>query len=123
LDENGDFPEAEKPLLVDSVAAAAGGLVSASSATSYVESTAGVSVGGRSGLVVVVTGILFLLALPFVALVEAIPGAATAPALIIVGLLMMSVLAEDEGVDKGGRSRNIDFSNMEDSFPVALTML
>ncbi|HWV24555.1 MAG TPA: NCS2 family permease [Thermomicrobiales bacterium] len=123
LDENGDFPDAEKPLLVDSVAAAAGGFVSASSATSYIESTAGVSVGGRSGLVVVVTGLLFLLALPFVALVEAIPGAATAPALIVVGLLMMSVLAEDEGVDRHGQKRGIDFSNMEDSFPVALTML
>lgn len=123
LDEHGDFPDAEKPLLIDSVAAAAGGFVSASSATSYIESTAGVSVGGRSGLVVVVTGILFLLALPFVALVEAIPGAATAPALIVVGLLMMSVLSEDEGVDRSGQKRGIDFGNMEDSFPVALTML
>lgn len=123
LDENGEFPDAEKPLLVDSVAAAAGGFVSASSATSYIESAAGVSVGGRSGLVVVFTGILFLLALPFVALVEAIPGAATAPALIVVGLLMMNVLSDDEGVDKHGKKRGIDFSNMEDSFPVALTML
>jgi len=123
LDENGEFPDAEKPLLVDSVAAAAGGFVSASSATSYIESAAGVSVGGRSGLVVVFTGILFLLALPFVALVEAIPGAATAPALIVVGLLMMNVLSDDEGVDKHGQKRGIDFSNMEDSFPVALTML
>ncbi len=123
LDEDGELPEAEKPLLVDSVAAIAGGVVSSSSATSYVESAAGVSVGGRSGLVVVVTGILFLLALPFVALVEAIPGVATAPALIVVGLLMMNVLSEDDGVDKEGRKRGIDFSNMEDAFPVALTML
>jgi AGZA family xanthine/uracil permease-like MFS transporter len=124
LDENGELPDAEKPLLVDSVAAVAGGLVSSSSATSYIESAAGVSVGGRSGLVVVVTGLLFLLALPFVSLVEAIPGSATAPALIVVGLLMMSVLSEDEGgVDRTGTRRGIDFGNMEDSFPVALTML
>ncbi len=124
LDENGELPDAEKPLLVDSVAAVAGGLVSSSSATSYIESAAGVSVGGRSGLVVVVTGLLFLLVLPFVSLVEAIPGAATAPALIVVGLLMMSVLSDDEGgVDRTGTRRGIDFGNMEDSFPVALTML
>jgi adenine/guanine/hypoxanthine permease len=122
LDENGEFPEAEKPLLVDSIAAAAGGMMSASSATSYVESTAGVSVGGRSGLVVVVTGVLFLLSLPFVALVEAIPAAATAPALIIVGLLMVSALSEDENGRSAGR-RGIDFSNMEDAFPIVLTML
>lgn len=120
LDENGEFPDADKPLLVDSLAAVAGGLFSASSATSYIESTAGVSVGGRSGLVVVVTGILFLLSLPLVSLVDAIPGAATAPALIVVGLLMMSVLGErDESV--GGRHA-IDFTNIEESFPVALTI-
>lgn len=124
LNEKGEFPDAEKPLLVDSLAATAGGFVSASSATSYIESAAGVSVGGRSGLVVVVTGLLFLLALPFVSLVEAIPGAATAPALIVVGLLMMSVLSDDEGgVDQTGTRRGIDFRNMEDSFPVAFTML
>jgi adenine/guanine/hypoxanthine permease len=88
-----------------------------------VESTAGVSVGGRSGLVVVVTGLLFLLALPFVSLVEAIPAAATAPALIIVGLLMVSVLSEDDDGHSLGRTRGIDFSNIEDAFPVVLTML
>lgn len=119
LDDEGELPEAEKPLLVDSLAAIAGGVVSSSSATSYVESTAGVSVGGRSGLVVVVTGILFLLSLPFVAIVEAIPAVATAPALIVVGLLMMNVLSEDEH----GSKRGIDFGNIEDAFPVALTML
>ena len=123
LDENGRLPDAEKPLLVDSLAAAAGGAVSASSATSYIESAAGVSVGGRSGLVVVVTGLLFLLSLPFVALVEAIPAAATAPALIVVGLLMVGVLAEDEEGRGLGRIRGIDVGNMEESFPVVLTML
>lgn len=119
LNDEGEFPEADKPLFVDSVGAIAGGFVSSSSATAYVESSAGVSVGGRSGLVVVITGILFLLSLPFVAIVEAIPAVATAPALIVVGLLMMSVLTEDEP----GSERGIDFSDIEDAFPVTLTMV
>lgn len=123
LDEEGEFPDADKPLLIDSLAAVAGGAVSASSATSYIESTAGVSVGGRSGLTVVFTGLLFLLALPFVALVGAVPAVATAPALIVVGLLMMNVLGDEEKVDTEGRKRSIDWTNMEDAFPVALTML
>lgn len=123
LDDKGELPESEKPLLVDSLAAVAGGVFSSSSATSYIESTAGVSVGGRSGLTVVVTGLLFLLALPFVALVGAVPAVATAPALIVVGLLMMSTLADDEGTDRDGRKKGIDWTNMEDAFPVALTML
>lgn len=123
LDEDGEFPDADKPLLIDSIAAVAGGAVSASSATSFVESTAGVSVGGRSGLTVVFTGLLFLLALPFVAMVGAVPAVATAPALIVVGLLMMNVLADDESLDTEGRKKSIDWTNMEDAFPVALTML
>lgn len=123
LDEKGELPEADKPLLVDSLAAVAGGMLSASSATSYIESTAGVSVGGRSGLTVVFTGLFFLLALPFVALVGAVPAVATAPALIVVGLLMMNVLADEEGHDRSGQRKGIDWNNMEDAFPVALTML
>lgn len=123
LDERGELPDADKPLLIDSLAAVAGGMMSASSATSYVESTAGVSVGGRSGLTVVFTGMFFLLALPFVALVGAVPAVATAPALIVVGLLMMNTLGEDEGEDRGGQKKGIDWTNMEDAFPVALTML
>lgn len=118
LDENGELPDAQKPLLIDSLGAVGGGLVSSSSATSYVESTAGVAAGGRSGLVVVVTGILFLLMIPFVSLVEAIPGVATAPALIVVGLLMLGVLADDEA----GKEK-IDWNSMEDAFPIGLTML
>jgi adenine/guanine/hypoxanthine permease len=97
----------------------AGGLVSASSATTYIESAAGVSVGGRTGLVSVVTGLLFLLALPFVSLVGAIPEVATAPALIIVGVLMVGVLSEGAA----GRPGTIDFRNLEDAVPVVLTML
>ncbi|HEU0163901.1 MAG TPA: NCS2 family permease, partial [Thermomicrobiales bacterium] len=126
LDENGQLPDAEKPLLVDSVAAIAGGVVSSSSATSYIESAAGVSVGGRTGLVVVTTGALFLLALPFVALVNAIPGVATAPALIVVGFLMTGVLSEQESVGADGRiqkTKAINFGDIEEGLPVILTML
>src|SRR5215213_3050696 len=94
LDDKGELTDAQRPLLVDSLGAVAGGLVSASSATTYIESAAGVAAGGRTGLVSVVTGVLFLLALPFVSLVGAIPAAATAPALIVVGVLMVGVLSE-----------------------------
>ena len=117
LNKEGELEDAQKPLLVDSLGAVAGGLASASSATTYIESAAGVAAGGRTGLVSVVTGILFLLALPFVALVNAIPAVATAPALIVVGVLMVGVLAG------GANGRTIDFRNLEDALPVVLTML
>nr|MDQ3043858.1 NCS2 family permease [Chloroflexota bacterium] len=111
LNERGQLPDAKRPLLVDSLAAVAGGATSASSATSYIESAAGVSIGGRTGLVSVVTGLLFLLALPFVAIVNAVPAAATAPALIVVGVLMVSVLSS--GI-AGGRGP-IDFGDIEEA--------
>jgi AGZA family xanthine/uracil permease-like MFS transporter len=126
LDRNGELTDAQRALVVDSVGAFAGGMVSASSATTYVESAAGVSVGGRTGLVSVVTGILFLLALPFVALVSAVPSVATAPALIVVGVLMVSVLTEQEHTMPDGtvfKTGGINFTRIEDSIPVVLTML
>lgn len=126
LNERGDFPEANKPLLIDSLAAVTGGVMSSSSATTYIESASGVAVGGRTGLVSVVTGVLFLLALPFVSLVEAVPQAATAPALIFVGFLMVSVLSERESVSREGRTvrtRGVDFNDLESGLPVVLTML
>ncbi len=119
LDTSGQMRGAQRPLLVDSVAAIAGGAASASSATSYIESLAGVEAGGRTGLVSVTTGALFLLALPFVNLVSAIPSAATAPALIIVGILMASALTDTEA----GSGRRIDLSDLEISVPVVLTIL
>jgi AGZA family xanthine/uracil permease-like MFS transporter len=126
LNADGELEDSQRPLLVDSLGAVAGGLASSSSATTYIESAAGVAAGGRTGLVAVVTGILFLLALPFVALVDAIPTVATAPALIIVGVLMVSVLSQGERDAPAGspaRSNAIDFRNMEDALPVVLTML
>jgi adenine/guanine/hypoxanthine permease len=126
LGPKGEFIGAQRVLLVDSLAAVAGGLVSASSATTYIESASGVSVGGRTGLVSVVTGILFLLSLPFVGLVTAVPGVATAPALIVVGILMVGVLAERDVVGADGttvKRGGVDFGDLEDAVPVVLTML
>jgi adenine/guanine/hypoxanthine permease len=119
LNDKGELEDSQKPLLVDSLGAIGGGLVSASSATTYIESAAGVAAGGRTGLVAVVTGVLFLLALPFVALVGAIPTVATAPALIVVGVLMVGVLSEGAA----GKRERIDFGNLEEALPVVLTML
>ncbi len=119
LNDKGELEDSQRPLLVDSLGAIGGGLVSASSATTYIESAAGVAAGGRTGLVAVVTGVLFLLALPFVALVGAIPTVATAPALIVVGVLMVGVLSEGAA----GQRPRIDFGNLEDALPVVLTML
>jgi AGZA family xanthine/uracil permease-like MFS transporter len=96
LDERGEMPELGKPLLVDSAAAAAGGFVSASSATTYIESASGVGVGGRTGWVSVVTGALFFPFMFLAPLIGMVPPQATAPALIIVGWLMISVLTEGE---------------------------
>jgi AGZA family xanthine/uracil permease-like MFS transporter len=96
LDQRGELPEIRKPLLVDSAAAAAGGFVSASSATTYIESASGVGVGGRTGWVSVVTGALFFPFMFLAPLIGMVPPQATAPALIIVGWLMISVLTEAE---------------------------
>lgn len=126
LNEKGELPEAEKPLLVDSIAAIAGGAASSSSATTYIESAAGVGNGGRSGLVAVVCGVLFLLAMPFWPLVAIVPAQATAPALIIVGWMMASVLSEREEHTPSGkivRQRGIDFGDIEVGLPVLVAMI
>ncbi|HVM21071.1 MAG TPA: NCS2 family permease [Egibacteraceae bacterium] len=94
LDEQQRLPGMKRVLIVDSVAAIAGGAASASSATTYIESASGISEGGRTGLASVVTGILFLLALFFSPLAGIIPPEATAPALILVGFFMLSVARE-----------------------------
>jgi AGZA family xanthine/uracil permease-like MFS transporter len=126
LNERGELPDAQKPLLVDSLAAVAGGAASSSSATTYIESASGVANGGRSGLVAVVVGVLFLLATPFWPLVAIVPTSATAPALIIVGWMMMSVLSEREETTADGRlirTRGIDFADIEIGLPVLAAMV
>lgn len=98
---DGSIPRLNRILLSDSTAMLLGALVGTSPVTSYIESAAGVAVGGRTGLTSVVVGILFLATLFFAPLVHAIPTAATAPALILVGALMMGALAEIDWSDPG----------------------
>ena len=90
LDEDRNLPRSQPVLVVDSLAAAAGGAASVSSNTTYVESAAGVADGARTGLASVVTGVLFLLAMFFTPLVEIVPSEAAAPVLVIVGALMVN---------------------------------
>ncbi|MGY2127228.1 NCS2 family permease [Blastococcus sp. SYSU DS0617] len=90
LDEKRNLPKSQPVLLVDSLAAAAGGAGSVSSNTTYIESTAGVADGARTGLASVVTGLLFLVAVFFTPLVAVVPAEAAAPALVIVGALMVT---------------------------------
>jgi AGZA family xanthine/uracil permease-like MFS transporter len=90
LDENRNLPKSQPVLLVDSIAAAAGGMTSISSNTTYIESTSGVADGARTGLASVATGVLFLVATFFSPLVQVVPSEAAAPALVIVGALMIT---------------------------------
>jgi adenine/guanine/hypoxanthine permease len=111
LDADGVPPKADRILLVDSIAAAAGGVASVSSNTSYIESTAGVAEGARTGLASVVTGGLFLVATVFSPLVRVVPYEAAAPALIVVGFLMMIQV------------RSIDWDDGEAALPAFLTIV
>jgi AGZA family xanthine/uracil permease-like MFS transporter len=96
---DGTIPRLNRILFADSIATLIGATAGTSTVTSYVESAAGVEVGGRTGLTSVVVGLLFLLTFFFAPLVQAIPAAATAPALILVGAMMMGALAEVEWAD------------------------
>jgi len=89
LDEDGTPPNTQRILVVDSIAAAAGGAAGVSSNTSYIESAAGVGEGARTGLASVATGVLFLLSMLLAPLVNVIPSEAAVPALVLVGFLMM----------------------------------
>jgi AGZA family xanthine/uracil permease-like MFS transporter len=129
LDKNGELPEMRKPLLVDSLAAMAGGASSTSSATTYIESGAGVGAGGRTGWVAVIAGALFLPFIFIAPLIGMVPAQATAAALIIVGYLMISSLTEAEeeaepGTKTGGiRLAGIDFHDLAIGLPAALVII
>ena len=130
LTKEGELPEIRKPLLVDSVAAMAGGAASASSATTYIESGAGVGVGGRTGWVAVVAGALFFPFMFFAPLIGMVPAQATAPALIIVGWLMITALSEaEERAEPGAERRTerkfagIDFHDFAIGLSAALTIM
>ena len=100
-DQDGSIPRLNRVLLADSTATIVGSLAGTSTVVSYIESASGVAAGGRTGLTSVVVGLLFLAAIAFAPLVQAIPTAATAPALILVGAMMMSGLREIEWDDPG----------------------
>ncbi|WP_286261837.1 NCS2 family permease [Thalassotalea atypica] len=108
LDKDGNFPRLGKALMADSTATVAGSMLGTSTTTSYVESTAGVAVGGRTGLTAVVVGILFILALFFAPLAGMVPAYATSGPLFFVAVLMLSSL------------KNIDWDDMLDAVPAAL---
>jgi AGZA family xanthine/uracil permease-like MFS transporter len=101
LDRQGRLPGISRVLLVDSLAAAAGGAASASSNTTFIESAAGVSEGGRTGLTAVVVGLLFLLSLFLAPIAGVIPPEATAPVLVVVGYFMMTLVREIDWGDPG----------------------
>jgi AGZA family xanthine/uracil permease-like MFS transporter len=94
IDKDGNSPKIGKAMLVDAFGVSFGALMGTSTVTAYVESAAGIGEGGRTGLTAVTTGLLFLVALVLAPLATLIPNAATAPALIIVGLLMVSAIKE-----------------------------
>ena len=101
IDKDGNIPNNDRILLVDSIAAVAGGAGSISSNTSYIESAAGVGEGARTGLASVVTGVLFLLTTFLAPLVAVIPYEAATPALVIVGFLMMTQIKKIDWEDYG----------------------
>src|SRR2546429_1124867 len=111
LDAHGRLPRSDRVLLVDSLGAAAGGLANASSNTTYIESAAGVAEGGRTGLVPVVTGVLFLGAMWLSPLASVIPAPATAPPLVIAGFYMMAV------------ARGLPWDDYDEAIPAFVTML
>jgi adenine/guanine/hypoxanthine permease len=111
VDREGRVPRLNRVLLVDSIGALSGGYANASTSTTYIESAAGVAEGGRTGLVSVVVGVLFLLAMWFAPLAGVIPAQATAPALILVGFYMMTL------------AREIPWDDVEEALPAFMTML
>lgn len=111
IGEDGKIPNLKKVFMVDSLSTAAGAAMGTSTVAVYVESAAGVNEGGRSGLTALTTGICFLLALFFAPFFLAIPAAATAPVLVLVGLMMMSNIWK------------IDFFDYKESIPAFICMI
>jgi AGZA family xanthine/uracil permease-like MFS transporter len=111
IDDRGQIPGIRRILLVDSISAAIGGMLGASSVTSYIESAAGVAEGARTGLHTVFVGIFFLLAIIAAPIAGIVPPAATAPALILVGFLMISQIAR------------INFEDLTSAIPAFLILL
>ena len=111
MDENGNIYRVKQAFMADSIATTLGAVLGTSTTTTYVESAAGVAQGGRSGLTALVVGGCFVIAMFFSPLFLSIPSAATAPALIIVGLLMVEQI------------KNIDFDDFSESLPAFVCMI
>lgn len=111
LDENGKLPKIKEALLADAIATSAGAILGTSTTTTFVESSSGVSEGGRTGLASVVTGLLFLLSLVLAPVFITIPSFATAPALIFVGFLMISAV------------KKIEFNDLTEAIPSFIALL
>ena len=111
IDENGNIYRVKQAFMADSIATTVGALLGTSTTTTYVESAAGVAQGGRSGLTALVVGGCFAVAMFFSPLFLSIPSAATAPALVIVGLLMAEQI------------KNVDFDDLSESIPAFVCMI
>lgn len=111
LDKDGKLPGVKNALLADAIATCGGAIFGTSTTTTFVESSAGVGAGARTGLASVVTGFMFLIAIFFAPIFTSIPGFAIAPALIYVGFLMVSSIL------------GVDFTNIREALPAFLTMI
>ncbi|MEG2588092.1 MAG: NCS2 family permease, partial [Cetobacterium sp.] len=111
LDEDGNLPNINKPFLVDAIATVVGALFGSTVVTTYIESAAGVEEGGRTGLTAIAAGVCFALTIFITPIAGMIPNEATAPALIIIGLLMISGMKE------------IDFNDFTEAFPAFATIV
>lgn len=110
IDENGELPRANQALAADAIATTTGAILGTSTVTTFVESAAGVAEGGRTGFTAVVTAIMLLVALLFIPIFEAVPAFATAPALTIVGVLMMTSI------------KNINWEDLTEAIPAFATI-
>jgi len=106
LDKNGNLPEIEKPMLCDSISTMAGAILGTTTSGAYIESAAGIEAGGKSGFTSIVTAVLFLSALFFAPMFTIVPPYAYGPALIIVGMLMLSPI------------QKLEFNDLTDVIPV-----
>ena len=111
INEDGSIPKAKQALMADAVGTAVGAIVGTSTVTTYVESASGVAEGGRTGLTAITVGLLFLASLFLSPVFGSIPGAATAPALIIVGVMMITPV------------KDIDFDDFTEAVPAFMTMV
>lgn len=111
LDKDGKLPKIRETLLADAIATSAGAILGTSTTTTFVESSAGVAEGGRTGLASIVTGFLFLISIFLAPVFTVIPGFATAPALLFVGFLMISAVVE------------IDFNDLTEAVPAYLCLV